>query len=155
MNAKSIIVSGTIVEGHRVASGPSREYPYGSLERQIPLFTAGGLNLEGFFRGTLNVSISPLQFELVKPAITFRQISWTDLHPPEDFSFSACMVRYRGRKYGGYVYYPHPETKIRDFHDASVIEVITGKIAGIGYGGRLDLILNPDEIKIIPEKNLV
>ena len=82
-----IFVSGTVVEGHRVASGPSKEYPYGSLERQKPFFKAGGLDLDRFFLGTLNVSIVPLRFEMVRLAYTFRHINWTNLHPPEDFSF--------------------------------------------------------------------
>ena len=40
------IVTGVVVEGYRVASGPSKDYPYGSLEKQIPLFKERGLDLE-------------------------------------------------------------------------------------------------------------
>ena len=148
---KLIKVSGTVVEGHRVASGPSKEYPYGSLERQIPFFKAGGLDLERFFHGTLNVSISPLRFEMVKPALTFRQIYWTDLHPPEDFSFSDCRVLFQEREFEGYIYYPHPETKIRHFQNPSLIEVITKEILGIGNGSNIELFLNPEEVRIISE----
>ena len=36
---------GTLAEGYRVASGPSADYPYGSLERQRPIFKARGLDL--------------------------------------------------------------------------------------------------------------
>jgi hypothetical protein len=151
MQKDIILVSGTVVEGHRVASGPSKEYPYGSLERQKPFFKAGGLNLDRFFLGTLNVSIAPLRFEMFRPAYTFRQIAWTDLHPPEDFSFSLCRVHFRDREYEGYVYYPHPETKIRHFQNPSLIEVITEKIPGIGYGTRLELALDPAEIRILAE----
>jgi hypothetical protein len=146
-----IHVSGIVVEGHRVASGPSKEYPYGSLERQKPFFKAGGLDLERFFPGTLNVSIAPLRFEMVRPAYTFRQIAWTDLHPPEDFSFSPCRVKFQCKEYGGYIYYPHPETKIRHFQNPSLIEVITERIPGIGYGVRLELVLEPAAIRIHPE----
>ena len=147
-----IHVTGIVVEGHRVASGPSKEYPYGSLERQIPLFKTCSLNLEHFFPGTLNVSIAPLWFEMVRPAYTFRQIAWTDLHPPEDFSFSACKIRFQGQEYEGYTYYPHPETKIRHFQNPSLIEVITDKIPGMGYGARLELALDPVAIRIHTEK---
>jgi hypothetical protein len=151
MQKDIILVSGTVVEGHRVASGPSKEYPYGSLERQKPFFKAGGLNLDRFFLGTLNVSIAPLRFEMFRPAYTFRQIAWTDLHPPEDFSFSLCRVHFRDREYEGYIYYPHPETKIRHFQNPSLIEVITEKITGIGYGTRLELALDPAAIRILAE----
>ena len=151
MKEKSILVSGIVVEGHRVASGPSKEYPYSSLERQKPFFKAGGLDLDGFFTGTLNVSIAPFRFEMVKPVCTFRQIAWTDLHPPEDFSFSPCKVRFKNKEYEGYIYYPHPETKIRHFQNPLVIEVITEKIPGVRYGSRLGLALDPDAIRIYKE----
>ena len=145
------IVSGLVLEGYRVASGPSKDYPYGSLEKQIPLFKERGLDLEVFYYGTLNVSISPLSFELVAPEYTFRQVVWTDLHPPEDFSFSACTVRFKGHEYAGYVYYPHPETKQRHFESASVLEIISMFIEGIHYGDPLELVLNPQEILIHSE----
>ncbi len=146
-----MIISGTLVEGHRVASGPSDAYPYSSLERQLPYFKAGGLDLYPFFRGTLNISIAPAEFRLVKPAFTFRNIAWTDLHPPEDFSFSPCRVAIPGQRrwYPGYVYYPHPETKIRHYQYPSLIEVIAEKIEGIHYGSRLKLELDPTAIQII------
>jgi len=145
------IVSGLVTEGYRVASGPSKDYPYGSLEKQIPLFKERGLDLERFYYGTLNVSISPYSFELFAPEYTFRQVVWTDLHPPEDFSFSACTVRFKGREYAGYVYYPHPETKQRHFESASVLEIISMFIEGIHYGDPLELVLNPQEILIHSE----
>ena len=146
-----ILISGIVVEGHRVASGPSKEYPYGSLERQKPFFKAGGLDLERFFLGTLNVSIAPLWFEMIQPTYIFRQIAWTDLHPPEDFSFSPCRVRFQGKEYEGYIYYPHLETKIRHFQNPSMIEVITERIPGIRYGSRLELALDPAAIRIHAE----
>ena len=151
MKKNAILITGTVVEGHRVASGPSKDYPYSSLERQLPYFKAAGLDLSPFFLGTLNISIAPAQFKLVKPSHTFRQIAWTDLHPPEDFSFSPCQVAVpdQRRWYSGYVYYPHPETKIRNYHNPSLIEVIAEKIAGIHYGSRLTLALDPSAIQII------
>jgi hypothetical protein len=142
------IVSGVIVQGYRVASGPSRDYPYGTLEKQIPLFKQRGLNLERFHLATLNVSIAPATFEMIAPEYTFRQVAWTDLHPPEDFSFSPCTVEYKGGSYAGYVYYPHPETKQRHFESASLLEVISVYIPDIRYGGRVELELNADEIRI-------
>lgn len=151
MKKEILLVSGTVVVGHRVASGPSKEYPSGSLELQLPFFKEGGLNLDHFFLGTLNVSIAPLRFELFSPVYTFRQIAWTDLHPPEDFSFSPCRVKFKDKDYEGIIYYPHPETKIRHFQNRSLIEVITVKIPGIGYGDRLDLSLDPDAIRIHAE----
>ncbi len=142
------IVSGVVMAGYRVASGPSKDYPYGTLEKQIPLFKQLGLDLEPFYPGTLNVSIAPATFEMRNPEYTFRQVAWTDLHPPEDFSFSRCSVRFKGASYAGYVYYPHPETKKRHFESASLIEIITEFIPEIRYGERVQLELNGDEISL-------
>jgi hypothetical protein len=148
MRTKYTLVPGTVMEGYRVASGPSKDYPYGTLEKQIPLFKQRGLDLERFYYGTLNVSIAPLSFEMVKPAYTFRQVAWTDLHPPEDFSFSPCTVWFKDRDYPAYVYYPHPETKKRHFESASLMEIISVFIPEISYGDRVDLAVNEDEIHI-------
>ena len=142
------VISGVIMEGYRVASGPSKDYPYGTLEKQIPLFKERGLNLERFHPATLNVSILPATFEPGNPEYTFRQVAWTNLHPPEDFSFSRCTLKFKGSEYAGFVYYPHPETKKRHFESDSIIEVISMYIPDIKYGDKLEVQLNPDEVRI-------
>jgi hypothetical protein len=141
-------VDGILVAGYRVASGPSKDYPYGALDRQRPLFKERGLDLDGYFNGSLNIDISPNLFQMVRPAYTFRQVEWTDLHPPEDFSFSACRVLYRGNEYDGWVYYPHPETKLRHFQNPSLLEVIARVIPGIQYGDVLSVMLNAAEVQV-------
>jgi len=141
-------VRGIVVEGYRVASGPSRDYPYGALERQRPIFKSRGLDLDGFFNGTLNIDIRPSTFRMARPQFTFRRVLWTDLHPPEDFSFSSCKVVFERIVYDGWVYYPHPETKVRHFQDPSLLEVIARPIPGIRYGNALEVHLNPEEIEV-------
>jgi hypothetical protein len=137
------------MEGYRVASGPSKDDPYGSLEKQIPLFKEYGLDLTRFYYGTLNISIAPYTFEMIAPEYTFRQVNWTDLHLPEDFSFSACSVRFMHDRYAGYVYYPHPETKKnRHFESASLLEIITVDIPNIHYGDMVEIELNSQEVRI-------
>ena len=146
MRENKLIVSGIVIEGYRVASGPSKDYPYGTLEKQIPLFKALGLDLERFYYGTLNISIAPYTFEMANPQYTFQRVAWTDLHPPEDFSFSSCTVRFAGKEYEGYVYYPHPETKKRHFESASLIEIISFHIPDLSYGDRVEIELKAKEI---------
>jgi hypothetical protein len=150
---RKTVITGEIIQGYRVASGPSKDYPYGTLEKQFPLFKERGLDLAQFFMGTLNVSIAPSIFELVNPEYTFRQVAWTDLHPPEDFSFSQCSVGYKGGRHAGYVYYPHPETKKRHFEDASLIEIICGYIPDLKYGDHVELELNAGEVRILTGKD--
>ncbi len=141
-------VHGVVARGYRVASGPSQEYPYGALERQRPLFKARGLDLEGYFNGTLNIDIRPYSFEMLRPEFTFEHIKWTDLHPPETFSFSRCIVFLQGKEYRGWVYYPHPETKRRHFQEPSLLEVVAYPIPGIAYGKRVEVRVNPMEIAV-------
>jgi hypothetical protein len=144
MTREWIEVRGILRRGYGVASGPSREYPYGSLERQVPIFKAHGLDLDGCFLGTLNIDISPLAVELVKPEFTFRDVRWTDLHPPEHFSFSRCEVDSAGVRYPGWIYYPHPETKRRHFQEASLLEVIAAHIPHLHPGDVVDVYVNPE-----------
>jgi len=141
-------VNGILVQGHRVASGPSTDYPYGSLDRQRPLFKARGLDLAGYFNGTLNIDIRPYVFSMKKPEYTFHHVEWTDLHPPEHFSFSRCKVIYKDVEYEGWVYYPHPETKERHFQNPALVEVIATPIPEIHYGDELQVLLNPEEIAV-------
>lgn len=141
-------VRGRIVEGYRVASGPSADYPYGALSRQRPLFASRGLDLSNYFNGTLNIDISPHTFKLVRPEFTFYNVKWTDLHPPEHFSFSRCKVIFKEVEYDGWVYYPHPETKLRHFQNPSLLEVIAEEIKDIQYGDKVEVSMNPQEISI-------
>ena len=142
------LIHGTLVQGYRVASGPSKDYPYGALDRQRPLFKARGLDLNSYFNGTLNIDIQPHIFKLLKPEFTFQHVEWTDLHPPEHFSFSRCKVIYKDIEYEGWVYYPHPETKLRHFQNPSLLEVIAVPIPDIKYGDELDVLVNPEEILV-------
>jgi hypothetical protein len=141
-------VHGRLAQGYRVASGPSADYPYGALDRQRPLFAARGLDLSAYFNGSLNVDISPRTFKMMKPQYTFPLVEWTDLHPPETFSFSHCKVIYKEVEYDGWVYYPHPETKKRNFQNPSLVEVIAMEIPGIQYDDELAVLLNPAEIEV-------
>ena len=143
-------VNGIVGRGHQVASGSALDSPYpaGTIEMQMPFFKALGLDLSDYFAGTLNVSISPHTFQLTNPELTFRQVEWTDRHPPEDFSFSRCHILFAGSAYNGWIYYPHPETKKRNFQTPSTIEIIAPKIVRLGYGDRVEFEYNPKEITV-------
>ncbi len=142
------LVHGILAQGYRVASGPSADYPYGALERQRPIFKARGFDLGGCFNGTLNVDIRPSIFAMIKPEFTLEHVEWTNLHPPETFSFSRCKVIYKEIEYAGWVYYPRPETKLRNFQNPSLLEVIAQLIPEIKYGDALDVLVNSAEITV-------
>jgi hypothetical protein len=137
----TINLHGTINRGHGVASGTSggSPYPQGSIAMQAPFFKALGLDLSGCYFGTLNVSIAPAQWKIVKPAFLFENVKWTDLHPPETFSFLPCDITHRAVTVKAWLYYPHPETKAAHWQDASVMEIIAPRLVGLGYGEPIDL----------------
>jgi hypothetical protein len=140
---------GIVVQGYRVASSPSKDYPYGALDRQRPFFKLRGLDLSEYFNGTLNIDIRPYSFKLIKPEFTFHNVEWTDLHPPEHFSFSRCKIIFQSKEYDGWVYYPHPETKLRHHQNPSLLEVIAYPIPQIRYGNEVEVLLNSEEIEVI------
>ena len=146
-----ILLNGIVKPGHRVASGQAENSPYerGTLEMQLPYFRDLGLDLSNYYLGTLNVSIAPYTFEMRSPQYTFPQVKWHPDYPAETFSFSPCCLIVKNIEYEGFVYYPHPETKIGHFQDPSIIEVIAPKIDNLNYGDRLTLKLRPTEIKLI------
>ena len=143
-----IHIRGVVVQGYRVASGPSADYPYGALDRQRPIFKARGLDLSEYFNGTLNIDIRPSVFSMEKPEYTFHDVEWTDLHPAEHFSFSPCKVIYKDVEYDGWVYYPHPETKKRNFQNPSLLEVVAYPIPQIQYGDEVGILVNSEELKV-------
>ena len=145
-----IALKGRLEKGYRVASGPSEAYPdYGSIVKQKPFFKKLGLDLDKMFNGTLNVSIHPHKFAMEKPEHAFNNVNWTELTNAEDFSFSRCRIRFQGREYYGWVYYPDPKTKKAHFQSASTLELLMPFIAGIAYGDEVEISLNSTEIKIV------
>lgn len=143
-------VAGVVVAGHQIASGRSKDSPYprGSLEMQMPFFRELGLDLSSYYAGTLNVSLRPAIFEVRNPQYTFQEVKWSPNHAPEDFSFSPCRLTYYSRSYGGWVYYPRPETKLGHFQDPGTIELILPRIEGMGYGDRVEVGVRSEEIWI-------
>lgn len=129
-------------------TGEDRRYPAGTLQMQRPFFAALGLDLAPFYDGTLNIDIAPRTFALAKPTHTFRRVTWTDLHPPEDFSFSRCRVKHRGVDYVGWVYTPHPETKAAHFQPPTMLEIIAPRVEGVSYGDEVELWVGAKEIAI-------
>lgn len=148
-----IIVDGVVARGHGVASGqaPDSPYPDGTIRMQMARFRERGLDLNGIYPATLNVSIRPFRFRMVAPERTFRGVDWCDEHPPEDFSFSCCRLRYAGTTYDAFVYYPHPETKIRHYQDPHTIEVLAPWIEGLTYGDAVQLVLDADTMAVSRE----
>ena len=146
------------VDGHGVASGaantdpsrPSSPYPEGTLITQAPLFAERGLDLRGFWPGTLNLCFAPRIVALEQPDWHVPSLRWTHLHPPETFSFWSIQLRLPDQLecVPALIYYPHPETKDRHWQPASILEVLAPWMPGLSSNGWLEVGVDPRRIRI-------
>ncbi len=136
--------------GYGVASGRSIESPYpsGTISMQLPFFKALGLDLSDCFAGTMNVSIDPYGFKLLNPVHTFEHVHWAPGFPPETFSFCPVQIQFQQVIYPGWLYYPHPETKIGHFQSDRLLEILSPLIPDLHYGDRLVLFVSSHQIQI-------
>ena len=135
-------VSARVVVGHRVASGLNEDprFPGGTLRMQAPHFLALGFDLGAFYRGTVNVSIVPHSYRVVKARHSFHNLKWHATEPAEDFSFfDVRLLRPSGPSIAGCIYYPHPETKPEHFQQPDVLELLLPFVEGLHGGAELTL----------------
>ena len=136
------VITARLVEGHRVASGlnGNPRFPGGTLKMQAPHFLACGFDISGLYFGTLNVSIAPSCYRVVKPRHTFRKVKWHPTEPAEDFSFfDVRVIRPNTPPVAGFIYFPHPETKPEHFQQPDVLELLLPFVDGLHYGMNLSL----------------
>ena len=136
------IIAARIVPGHQVASGlkANPRFPGGTLRMQAPFFRALGIDLDLYHRGTINVSIAPHAYRVVKAPVTFRQVKWHPIEPAEDFSFfDVQMIRGDRPPIAGKIYYPHPDTKPEHFQQPDVLELLLPFVEGLKYGDEIQL----------------
>lgn len=143
------MIPATIVQGHRVASGlnGNLRFPGGTVTMQLPFFAALGLDLSAFYPGTLNVSIAPMSYRVLKPRHTFRDLKWHPEDPAEDFSFIDVVVhRDDVPPVSGWIYFPHPDTKPTHFQKSDVLELLLPWTDGLSYGDRVHLAVPDDQM---------
>ena len=146
-----IQVTGIVEKGYGVASGKSGNprFPQGTIEIQKPFFSERGLKLDKYFPGTINLSISPHQYEIISAKYTFRNMKWLPDNPAEDFSFFDCRIRLgKGEVLNGLIYYPHPETKPEHFQSADILEILTTYVNDLKYGDELIIEVDSQQVNI-------
>ena len=150
MNAEWL--TGRLSAGHGVASGTSNESPYpdGTIRMQFPVFKALGLDLSGCYFGTLNIDFAPLEISLSIPDHLFEKAEWTDLHPPETFSFWQVEIKATEVEVlSGWIYYPHPETKERHWQSPTTLELLAPRLSGVEPGCTISLRDEQRRIKLV------
>jgi hypothetical protein len=141
-----MLINGTVVRGHGVASGCAGDprFPAGTLGLQLPIFASLGLQLDGFYHGTINVSVAPLVPQPQSPFVTYREIQWHPSCPAENFSFFDIQVAgAAGLPVPAYIYWPHPETKPEHFQDPHVVEILAPHLEDISEGKPVRLWVEP------------
>ena len=148
-------ITGTVARGHRVASGMAEDSPYedSSVKLQTPFFKARGVEIACFFPGTVNVHIAPLTPKSITYDVTLDQVNWHHSIEPEDFSFLALQLKYRGTVYPAMLYYPHLDTKPAQFTPPDVLEALAPKIEGLAYGDEIELAYPDGSIVMKPLAN--
>ena len=140
--ATSQLIVAKVVPGHQVASGQNGNprFPGGTLRMQQPHFKEQGLDISQLYPGTLNVSIAPMGYRVIRPRHTFKHLKWHPVEPAEDFSFFDVRVLFDdGKSVSGYIYYPHPETKPEHFQAPDILELLLPFMSSISYGATLKL----------------
>jgi hypothetical protein len=146
-----IKVKGCVNRGYGVASGQAQNprFPQGTIEMQKPFFRERGLDLSEYFKGTINLSIYPCQYEIKQAKYTFRNVKWSPNEPAEDFSFFDCQISVgSGNVLNGLIYYPHPETKPEHFQSPDVLEIMAPFIDGLAYTDELIISVNSYQLSI-------
>jgi hypothetical protein len=151
-SAESSRLIGRVVRGHGVASGRSdaSPYPAGTIAMQAPVFRQAGLDLSDCWPGTVNLSFAPLDLRLKHPDHCFQQLHWTDLHPPETFSFwRVILITESGQRACGWIYLPHPETKQRHWQSFSTLEVLAPFLHGLAPNSRVEVVDDRSRIALV------
>lgn len=143
-------IKGKIIPGYGVASGKGKDkrYPEGTLRMQHPHFKERGLDLGGYFLGTLNVDIAPYSFEIKKPRYFFEAVKWSSHIPAENFYFFDVTLFFEEKNYDGLIYMPGPETKVEHEQIATVLELILPRIEGLSTGQTVHLEVKEDGLEI-------
>jgi len=144
-------LKGVVKKGYRVASGSSvnPRFPEGTIAMQKNYFRERGLNLDEYFLGTINLSISPHQYKIKNAKYTFKNIKWSEKDPAEHFSFLDCRILIDStERLDGLIYYPHPETKPEHFQSPDILEIITSFIHGLRYGDELTIEIDSQQMVI-------
>ena len=146
-----IQVKGIVKAGHGVAYGQSSDprFPEGTIAMQKACFQEQGLNLDGYYLGTINLSIAPHQYKVKQAKYTFKQVKWSNNDPAEDFSFFDCRIIVGNQQaIKGLIYYPHPETKPEHFQPPDILEIMSLFIPNLNYDDELIIEVNSQQIEI-------
>ena len=148
----NILLKGRVKHGLRIASGLNPDPPIklgmklnNTIALQKPFFEQAGVEgISEMYNGTVNVDISPLKFEILKPDYEVTCTWFEEL--AETFWFVRVLIKYEGKEYAGYIYYPCP-SRVKS-HDDDTVELLTKKIPGMAYGKDIAILVPGGKIAV-------
>ena len=151
-------VAGTVVRGHRVASGTCGDprFPGGTIAAQLPFFQNRVPDFEAYlggaaYPGTINFQVDGGSVQLGSPEIRVEAVRWTAHFAAENFFLSRCLLAVDGSPpVPAFLYVPDPATKPDHFQPASILELLARPIPHLGYGAHAVLGYDPQALAIIP-----
>ncbi len=130
-----IKLKGKIVHGCGIATQ--------TVKQQSSYFEEKGIEHDFLVNGSINVDISPKEWEIVNPDFEFKDIIWCPKFP-EDFNFIKLEIRFENKIYSGFLYNPK-----RTKNPKTMMEILSKYIAGIEYGKEIELMIPKDKIKFL------
>ena len=129
---EKIFVQGKIVRGTRGASGLGDNKTFtGTIVKQKPYFKSAGVErVDSWYDGTINLSIEPKKLKILKPDYVVTA-EWTP-NITETFWLVNVMLKYKGKHYPAYIYYPCPSPV--KAHPDAIIELLAEKVESLSYG---------------------
>ena len=143
-----MIIEGEISKGHQIASGQSKTGHQGlnnTIALQRPFFEKQVSGFSEVFNGTLNISIAPHEFKILKPD---HEVT-CEWHPgvTETFWLVAVHIFHKEKSYKGFIYYPLP-SQVKS-HADTTIEILAPKIEAAVYGDRVRIEVSPEKIEVV------
>jgi hypothetical protein len=141
---------GSVVTGHGAASGRSGDprFPGGTLALQSPHFEAAGVDIAGYHRGTINVSL-PFRLEPRSPAARIEALEWLPGYPAETFEFFDARIAVDGSVVDAVVYRPDPATKPEFHQDPHTIEVLAPFMGRLEAGSPIAVWVDPNQARFV------
>ncbi len=117
-----------------------------TVKQQANFFINKGIPEEFLINGTINIAISPLEFEVINPDFIFKNIEWKKDFK-EDFNLVKVKIKFENKIHNAYLYNPK-----RTKNPKTMVEILSKFINNIDYGKRIELIVPNGKIKFIINK---
>ena len=142
-------INGRITRGRGIASGrgfdPNNSRITDSIRKQKPYFEGIVPEISEVFNGTINIDISPREFEILRPDYEVSCEWEKEIY--EKFWFVRTILHHDNSLHVGLLYYPCPGYLKK--HKNTIIEFLADWIVGIKIDDSVTIRYSPEQFRII------